>query len=99
MVANHLPVRVSKSKVDGSWQFERDEDALIAHVQVRVAARQVQTPHVRSAFATKISILAIPLSVFMQDGVEDMEVLYVGCLSVEIEGKDQEVNILAEQRS
>lgn len=26
-----------------------------------------------------------------QDGLEDMEVLYVGCLPVEIEGRDQEV--------
>ena len=38
VVANHLPVRVSKSEADGSWEIERDEDSLIAHVQVSIPA-------------------------------------------------------------
>lgn len=37
VVANHLPVRVTR-EVDGSLAFEKDEDALIAHVQVSLVA-------------------------------------------------------------
>lgn len=33
VVANHLPLRLVRETED-SYDFERDEDALIAHVQV-----------------------------------------------------------------
>lgn len=56
IVSNHLPVRVKG--IPGGWDFEWDEDALVAQAK---------------------------------DGIsEEFDVLYVGCLPVEIDGQDQE---------
>jgi hypothetical protein len=36
IVSNHLPVRM-KSSAAGGWEFEWDEDALVAQAKVRLA--------------------------------------------------------------
>ena len=35
LVANHLPIKATRSKDDRSWDFEWDDDALIAQAHVR----------------------------------------------------------------
>ena len=34
-MANHLPIKATRSKDDRSWDFEWDDDALIAQAHVR----------------------------------------------------------------
>lgn len=36
LVANHLPIKATRSKDDKSWDFEWDDDALIAQAHVRL---------------------------------------------------------------
>ncbi len=35
LVSNHLPIKAKRSKDDRSWDFEWDDDALIAQAHVR----------------------------------------------------------------
>lgn len=35
LVSNHLPIKVKRSEDNSGWDFEWDEDALIAEANVR----------------------------------------------------------------
>ncbi|KAK9815725.1 hypothetical protein WJX72_008591 [[Myrmecia] bisecta] len=58
LVSNHLPLRMTRSRDNTGWDFELDEDALIAQAQEGVS--------------------------------DDYETLFVGCLPVEVDFKEQD---------
>ncbi len=91
-MANHLPLRAKLSEVDGSYDFEWDEDALTAQAKVRGLSFAQENKV--SLFCHQTTDLAsLPSPLHRQEGIPDgTTVLYLGCLPVEIESADEEVN-------
>jgi hypothetical protein len=88
---------MTRSPDTGDWVFEWDEDALLSQAAVRVARTRGRdgggalTPSITSPPHPPFSLSSLP-PLSPQEGVgADVEVLYVGCLPVEVDLADQEV--------
>ena len=102
-MSNHLPIRATKQEETGTWEFEWDEDALIYQAQVSLsrrscmflcakAAEQKTKSLVLVAHAETLIKFSLRLAIScMQDGLEDVEIMYVGCLPVELDPDEQDV--------
>ena len=103
LVSNHLPIRATKQEETGTWEFEWDEDALIYQAQVSLSRRSctflcAKGPEQRTKSLVLVahaetmikSSLRLGISC-MQDGLEDVEIMYVGCLPVELDPDEQDV--------
>ena len=96
LVSNHLPIRATKREEAGGWEFEWDEDALIYQAQVlRCAVFRHQPARLRMLGVRRMwygaELLHAP-----QEGIEDAEVMYVGCLPVELDPDEQDVRSAAQ---
>ncbi len=85
-MSNHLPVRCSRSADDSCWEFAWDDDALIAQAKVSTSCLVLSDALVTCSKQLSWHVVA-------QGGIDEEEhdVLYVGCLSVEVDSHEQEV--------
>ncbi len=106
-MSNHLPIRAKKDEDTGSWEFEWDEDALIYQAQVNIshvvhpccfaeashAAMKLMYLHdyVLHHCVYTLKKIGEVTSLLMQDGLDDVDIMYVGCLPVELDPDEQDV--------
>ena len=106
LVSNHLPIKMERSPSSGEWQFEWDEDALIAQAAVRLSfffSSSFSSTSSRNLKNLDFETLPLPpppahprkklKNKQNQEGVgDDVDVFYVGCLpSDEVSPSEQEV--------